>query len=344
MKKSKIFRTLAIVGTCLCAPMLFNGCKKDEDKFYITFMVNGQAYKTYETTENQNITNIPNPTKEGYSFDGWYLDENFENEIEDLAEYLQSNSKENSTLYAKFSICQFTISFNANGGSYVAPITQDYHSNITEPATPTKSGYGFEGWYLDFEYTQEFTFNKMPAEDITLYPKYVAYFTWDKTIDSGRTVGVITGLTEYGRNSLTKLVIPTSIDNISIKEIGDNAFANCNNITSITIDNCFKISDYAFYNCNYLREIIYGCYGNFYSPINETAFESCDILNSLIIDVADFSNFLCDVTLNILEQVENIYITSGEEVVDSDDDYFSNNFTKQAASDKTGYDMYVRNV
>ena len=48
---------------------------------------------------------------------------------------------ENMTVKAQWEINQYTISFDTNGGSEIAPITQDYGTNITAPADPTRKGY-----------------------------------------------------------------------------------------------------------------------------------------------------------------------------------------------------------
>ena len=50
------------------------------------------------------------------------------------------------TLYVKWTVNQYTITFNSNGGSNVAPITQDYGTAVTKPANPTRAGYTFKAW------------------------------------------------------------------------------------------------------------------------------------------------------------------------------------------------------
>ena len=69
------------------------------------------------------------------------------------------------TLYPVWSPNQYTITFDTAGGSEIAPITQDYGTQITAPADPTREGYTFIGWDREIPTT-------MPAENITLKAKW----------------------------------------------------------------------------------------------------------------------------------------------------------------------------
>ena len=99
------------------------------------------------------ITAPEAPTREGYTFIGW------DKEIP------TTMPTENMTVTAQWEINQYTITFDTNGGSEIAPITQDYGTAITVPADPTREGYTFMGWDQEIPTT-------MPAENITLKARW----------------------------------------------------------------------------------------------------------------------------------------------------------------------------
>ena len=72
---------------------------------------------------------------------------------------------ENITVKAQWEINQYTITFDTNGGSEIAPITQDYGTEITAPDNPTRKGYTFKGWDKEIPET-------MPAENITITARW----------------------------------------------------------------------------------------------------------------------------------------------------------------------------
>ncbi len=99
------------------------------------------------------ITAPADPTREGYTFIGW------DREIP------TTMPAENMTVTAQWEINRYTITFYTAGGSEIAPITQDYGTNIAAPADPTREGYTFIGWDRKIPTT-------MPAENITLKAKW----------------------------------------------------------------------------------------------------------------------------------------------------------------------------
>src|SRR5574344_2100207 len=67
---------------------------------------------------------------------------------------------------------EYTITFETNGGSEVASITQTYNTSVSKPTNPTKTGYTFDNWYSDISLDTQYTFTTMPLNGITLYAKW----------------------------------------------------------------------------------------------------------------------------------------------------------------------------
>lgn len=122
--------------------------------YTITFDTAGGSEIAPITQEYGTVITAPKaPTREGYTFIGW------DKEIP------TTMPAENMTVTAQWEINQYTITFDTNGGSEIAPITQDYGTAITAPAAPTRDGYTFMGWDMEIPTT-------MPAENITLKAKW----------------------------------------------------------------------------------------------------------------------------------------------------------------------------
>ena len=101
-------------------------------------------------------------TRNGYTFKGWYDNENLTGSPVTAIGGAETGNKE---YWAKWEINQYTITFDTNGGSEIAPITQDYGTEITAPDNPTRKGYTFKGWDKEIPET-------MPAENITITARW----------------------------------------------------------------------------------------------------------------------------------------------------------------------------
>ena len=120
------------------------------NQYTITFdTAGGSAVASITQDYGTAITAPADPTREGYTFIGW------DREIP------ANMPAENVTLTAQWEINRYTVTFDTNGGSEIAPITQDYGTAITAPADPTREGYTFIGWDREIPAT-------MPAENVTV--------------------------------------------------------------------------------------------------------------------------------------------------------------------------------
>ena len=128
--------------------------KWEINQYIITFDTNGGSEIAPITQDYGTAITAPdNPTRKGYTFKGW------DKEIP------KTMPAENITVKAQWEINQYTIAFDTNGGSEIAPITQDYGTKITAPADPTRKGYTFKGWDKKIPET-------MPAENITITARW----------------------------------------------------------------------------------------------------------------------------------------------------------------------------
>ena len=123
----------------------------------VTFQSEGGSEVASQIRANTPADQPADPTKEGYTFIGWYNGEsewNFETPVTaDL------------TLTAKWQVNQYTITFKPENGGQDIVIKQDYGTAITAPANPTKTGYTFAGWDKTIPST-------MPAGDMTITARW----------------------------------------------------------------------------------------------------------------------------------------------------------------------------
>ena len=85
----------------------------------------------------------------------------------------------------------YTVTFDSCGGSFLNPIAQAEGLLLTAPASPTRDGYVFAGWYADAAYTTLYVFGKMPSENITLYAKWLHVTTVSFETNGGSAVSPI---------------------------------------------------------------------------------------------------------------------------------------------------------
>ena len=149
------------------------------NQYTIAFDTNGGSEIAPITQDyGTEITAPDNPTRKGYTFKGW------DREIP------KTMPAENMTVKAQWEINQYTIAFDTNGGSEIAPITQDYGTAITAPADPTRKGYTFKGWDKEIPET-------MPADNITVKAQWeINQYTIAFDTNGGSEIAPITQ--DYG--------------------------------------------------------------------------------------------------------------------------------------------------
>lgn len=116
------------------------------NKYKLTYIVDGQTYKTYDVEYGAAITPEPAPTKEGYTFSGW----------SEIPEIMPSYDV---TVTGTFTKGAYILTYMVDGKEYKT-VSYDYGDAITPEPAPTKEGYTFSGW-SEIPAT-------MPAHDVTI--------------------------------------------------------------------------------------------------------------------------------------------------------------------------------
>ncbi len=149
---------------------------------------NSDSNPTNYTVETETIT-FETPTREGYNFAGWYTDANFGSSIQ----IIEKGSTGNKTLYAKWEVIQYKISYVLNNGtnSTSNPSTYTVETSTITFEAPTRDGYNFVGWYTDANFgTKIEKIENGSTGDKKLYAKWeeaVSYaegLTYDSTSDT----------------------------------------------------------------------------------------------------------------------------------------------------------------
>ena len=123
----------------------------------VTFLSDGEHTAPPQIRANAPADQPADPTKEGYTFIGWY---NGESEWD-----FEAPVTTGLILTAKWQVNQYTITFKPENGGQDIVIKQDYGTAITAPANPTKTGYTFAGWDKTIPST-------MPAGDMTITARW----------------------------------------------------------------------------------------------------------------------------------------------------------------------------
>ena len=152
--------------------MIENGC-------VVTFnSMGGSDVKSRIVVSGETVEKPADPAKGGYTFKGWFIDEECLTEFNFLTKI-----KTDITLYAKWEEVEngCIVTFNSMGGSEVQTQTIVSGETVERPADPTRDGYIFKGWFIDEECLTEFNFLTTIKADTTLYAK------WEK-VTSGYVV------------------------------------------------------------------------------------------------------------------------------------------------------------
>ncbi|MDE5714923.1 MAG: InlB B-repeat-containing protein [Anaeroplasmataceae bacterium] len=158
MKKMIFFLFLLLL-------VISTGCSNKS--FTLTYENNGHGQKIEEVVNLRNLPEaFPVLSEEGYHFDGWFIDSDFE-----IIAVVSTPMKNDMTLYAKWTQV-FTITFELNNhGIAISPISNVWALPQSLPE-PKETGYLFEGWFYDDQFKKQAQGNDEIKEDTILYAKW----------------------------------------------------------------------------------------------------------------------------------------------------------------------------
>lgn len=163
------------------------------------YLIDGtEYYKTTVSSEDNTVSEPPEPSRTGYTFDGWFtVPDGEEGEKFDFATPITEDTK---FLYAHWNAVEYEVTLRGEGVSldsiWVAFGTKLTWSEGGLLPVPARGGYTFEGWYLDADFSTTAKGTFMPAYGITLYAKWKAteysiVFEWG--LESEKTTVTIDG-------------------------------------------------------------------------------------------------------------------------------------------------------
>lgn len=139
-----------------------------EDGYHVYFKDNNGriiATKTGKTGDTITFADVSFPVNADKAITGWYTDKDYTNKVDSV-----TINGADITLYAKVEK-GYWLTFESNGGSYVAPAFYANGKTATAPTKPAKSGYTFVNWYTDEGLTTAADFSSITATT-TLYAKW----------------------------------------------------------------------------------------------------------------------------------------------------------------------------
>ena len=144
----------------------WNKIADEAETFTIKFDSDGgTTISSLTVKKGDKIERPDDPKKEGYSFDGWFLND----EIYDFEKSVNKNI-ELKAKWVKTEKKQYVVTFNSAGGNRIGSQMIEEGEKATKPANPTRDGYKFECWLLN---GTEYNFNSAITGNITLTAKWV---------------------------------------------------------------------------------------------------------------------------------------------------------------------------
>ena len=148
--------------------------------YTVSFDTNGGFVSTSTKTVSYGSTygTLPIPTRTGYAFDGWYTAPNGGTRIYETTTVTITS---NQTLYARWVAINYTVTFDANGGS-VSPVSKSVTFGLAYGSLPTPvwNDHDFDGWFTAASGGTQVT----STTTVTQAANHTLYAHWTETVPS----------------------------------------------------------------------------------------------------------------------------------------------------------------
>lgn len=143
--------------------------KWEKSKYTVKFVSDHGSFKdqTIEHGKPIDTDKLTIPEVEGYTFGGWYADENRTIEFN-----FSTPITGDTTVYAKWTANDYEVSFITEHGKTPTSQNVPYNGTADDPGKLTEEGYTFVGWYADAAHTTEFKFSTPITGDTKVYAKW----------------------------------------------------------------------------------------------------------------------------------------------------------------------------
>lgn len=166
-------------------------CNEKDDSYKLYFRVNGEVYKEVSLSENKIIQMPENPKKEGYVFDGWYLDEGIWASPFTENWALDNDIKSNVNIYAKWVAVTYNITYlNTEGAENRNRTSYTVEDETFDLIDLEREYYIFDGWYAGATKITEIT--KGSYGDKILTARWLPNFGDITPISSAKDLAAIT--------------------------------------------------------------------------------------------------------------------------------------------------------
>ena len=202
--------------------------------YAITYNLNGgtNSVNNPATYTIEDEVALADPSRLGYTFTGWTDDGT-----------IARGSTGAKSFTASWTINTYTVSYNLNGGSLVGSNPTTYTIVDNAPLiSPTRNCYRFLGWYT--ANGTRISNLQGNAANLSLTARWECYVTLDGS-------GAITGVTDYCRQNISTLNVPSNLGGTTVRSVTSDAFNDYTRLTTVSLPSTVtSIGQGAFKGCS----------------------------------------------------------------------------------------------